>query len=176
MAASGIADESDASDQSVPHRSLIASIAAGAARRWQATFAAMIVVLIAGVSAFGFGLDREGFPPINTPISVVSGTYFVDNAKVVDQEVVVPLVAAFSAVEGVVSTESVALPSSYSVVVEFESDVSSDAGTERLVALNLDVPGVLFWYPRGPLSHSWELFGGGVEFRFVCGKKCTPLW
>ncbi len=140
MAASGIADESDASDQSVPHRSLIASIAAGAARRWQATFAAMIVVLIAGVSAFGFGLDREGFPPINTPISVVSGTYFVDNAKVVDQEVVVPLVAAFSAVEGVVSTESVALPSSYSVVVEFESDVSSDAGTERLVALNLDVP------------------------------------
>ena len=100
----------------------------------------MIVVLIAGVSAFGFGLDREGFPPINTPISVVSGTYFVDNAKVVDQEVVVPLVAAFSAVEGVVSTESVALPSSYSVVVEFESDVSSDAGTERLVALNLDVP------------------------------------
>ncbi|MBC48957.1 MAG: hypothetical protein CMF24_04430 [Ilumatobacter sp.] len=140
MAASGIADESDASDQSVPHRSLIASIAAGAARRWQATFAAMIVVLIAGVSAFGFGLDREGFPPINTPISVVSGTYFVDSAKVVDQEVVVPLVAAFSAVEGVVSTESVALPSSYSVVVEFESDVSSDAGTERLVALNLDVP------------------------------------
>ena len=141
MAAREIADElSDASEHSVPRRSLIASIAAGAARRWQATFAAMIVVLIAGISAFGFGLDREGFPPINTPISVVSGTYFVDNAKVVDQEVIVSLEAAFSAVEGVISTESVALPSSYSVVVEFESDISSDAGTARLVALNLDVP------------------------------------
>jgi len=100
----------------------------------------MIVVLIAGVSAFGFGLDREGFPPINTPISVVSGTYFVDDAEVVDQEVIVPLEAAFSEVEGVVSTESIALPSTYSVVVEFESDISSDVGTARLVALGLEVP------------------------------------
>ena len=121
-------------------RSTIASIAVAAARRWQATFAVMIVVLIAGLSAFGFGLDREGFPPINTPISVVSGTYFVDDADVVDREVVIPLEAAFSEVEGVISTESTALASSYSVVVEFESDISSDVGTARLLALGLEVP------------------------------------
>jgi multidrug efflux pump subunit AcrB len=141
MRAEATTDEStDAGERSAPRRSVIASIAAGAARRWQATFAVMIVVLIAGVSAFGFGLDREGFPPINTPISVVSGTYFVDDAEVVDQEVIVPLEAAFSEVEGVISTESIALPSSYSVVVEFESDISSDVGTARLVALGLEVP------------------------------------
>ena len=121
-------------------RSIIASIAVAAARRWQATFAVMIVLLIAGVSAYGFGLDREGFPPINTPISVVSGTYFVDDADAVDRDVVIPLEAAFSEVEGVVSTESIALPSSFSVVVEFESDISSDVGTARLVELGLVKP------------------------------------
>ncbi|MGK0312228.1 MAG: hypothetical protein ACJAQ9_000458, partial [Ilumatobacter sp.] len=62
-------------------KSIIASIATGAARRWQATFAVMIVFVVLGISAFGFGLDREGFPPINTPISVVSGTYFLDDAE-----------------------------------------------------------------------------------------------
>lgn len=120
-------------------RSVIATIAARAARHWQATFALLIVVLIAGVSAFGFGLDREGFPPIDTPISVVSGTYFVDDAEVVDAEIVVPLEEAFGAVDGVISTESTAQPSSFSIVVEFESGISSDIGTARLLDLGLDV-------------------------------------
>lgn len=121
-------------------KSIIASIAAGAARRWQVTFAFMLVLLIAGVSAFGFGLDREGFPPINTPISVVSGTYFIDDAEQIDADVVIPLEAAFSEVEGVVSTDATALNSSFSVVVEFESDISSDVGTQRLLDLGLTVP------------------------------------
>ena len=106
--------------------STIARIATAAARRWKVTLALLTVVLIVGVSAFGFGLDREGFPPINTPISVVSGTYFVDDAEAVDRDVVQPLEAAFSEVEGVIETESRALPTSFSVVVEFESDISSE--------------------------------------------------
>ena len=128
-------------------KSIIASIASGAARRWQATFAVMVLVLVLGISAFGFGLDREGFPPINTPISVVSGTYFVDDAEQIDAEIAIPLEAAFSEVEGVVSTEATALNSSFSVVVEFESDISSDIGTQRLLDLGLTVPdGALIFY------------------------------
>jgi len=121
-------------------RSIIASIATAAARRWQVTFGALLVVLIAGVSAYGFGLDREGFPPINTPISVVSGTYFVDDAEQVDTDVVQVLESAFGDVEGVLSTEATALPNGFSVVVEFESDIDSDTGTARLVDLGVEVP------------------------------------
>jgi hypothetical protein len=43
--------------------------------RWKLTLAFLTVVVIAGVSAFGFGLIREGSPSINTPISIVSGAW-----------------------------------------------------------------------------------------------------
>ncbi|MGK0479090.1 MAG: multidrug efflux pump subunit AcrB [Ilumatobacter sp.] len=100
----------------------------------------MIVFVVLGISAFGFGLDREGFPPINTPISVVSGTYFLDDAEKIDAVIIIPLEAAFSEVEGVVSTEATARNSSFSIVVEFEPDISSDVGTQRLLDLGLTVP------------------------------------
>jgi len=133
------ADRSVAAQES-RRRAVIASIATAAARRWQVTFGALLVVLIAGVSAYGFGLDREGFPPINTPISVVSGTYFVDDTEEVDADVVQVLESAFGDVDGVVSTEATALPNGFSVVVEFESDIDSDTGTARLVDLGVEVP------------------------------------
>jgi multidrug efflux pump subunit AcrB len=121
-------------------RSVITTIAMAATTRWKATLAALAVVVAVGVTAFGVGLDREGFPPVNTPISVVAGTWFVDDAAAVDAELVRPLVEAFTGVDGVVSTESQARPSSFVVVVEFESDIDSDAGTAALIALGLELP------------------------------------
>ena len=123
-----------------PRRSVITSIATFATRQWKVTVALLGVVLIAGVSAFGFGLDREGFPPINTPVSVVSGTWFVDDAERVDAELAQPLAEQFATVEGVESTETQARPSSFVVVVEFESGIDSDEGTAALVALGLTGP------------------------------------
>jgi multidrug efflux pump subunit AcrB len=123
-----------------PRRSIITRFALFFATRWRITAALLVVVLVAGISAFSFGLNREGFPPINTPISVVSGTWFVDDADMVDQDLVAPLTEAFGAVDGVVSTESQARSSSFVVVVEFESDTSSDGGTAALVALDVPVP------------------------------------
>jgi multidrug efflux pump subunit AcrB len=121
-------------------RSIITSIAVAATNRWQITLGAFAVVLVAGLSAFAAGLDREGFPPINTPVSVVTGTWFVDDAEVVDAELVVPLAQAFEQVDGVVSTRSSARLSSFVVVVEFESGIESDVGTAALVALGIEVP------------------------------------
>jgi len=121
-------------------RSIITSIATGASRRWKITLAFFIVVLVSGAWAFSFGLAREGFPPINTPISVVSGTYLVDDAERVDDEVVLPLVDAFSQVEGVVEVSSESRPSSFGVFVEFEDSIDSSEGTALLEAVETDVP------------------------------------
>ncbi len=87
-------------------RSIITTIATTASRRWKATLAFFVVVVLAGGYSFGSGLDREGFPPINTPISIVTGTYFVDDIDQVDADVTQPLADAFAGVEGVVSTEA----------------------------------------------------------------------
>ena len=120
-----------------PRRSVITSIAVFATTKWKATAAFFAVVVIAGLSAFTFGLDREGFPPINTPISVVSGTWFVDDATIVDDELVRPFKEQFETVEGVVSVDSEARPSSFAIVVEFDSDIDSATGTARLADLDL---------------------------------------
>ena len=119
-------------------RSIITKLATGAARRWQVTIGFFVVVLLAGGYSFGFGLDREGFPPINTPISIVTGTYFVDDAGRVDSDILVPLEQAIAEVEGVVSTESTARPSSFVVVAEFDDSIGSEAGTALLAGLDID--------------------------------------
>jgi multidrug efflux pump subunit AcrB len=120
-------------------RSIITTIATTASRRWKATLAFFVVVILAGGYAFGPGLDREGFPPINTPISIVTGTYFVDDIDRVDADVTQPLAEAFAGVEGVVSTEAEARASSFVVVVEFEDALGSEEGTRRLVDLDVDL-------------------------------------
>lgn len=123
-----------------PRRSIITSLATGAARRWKATLAFFVVAVLTGGYAYGIGLDREGFPPINTPIAIVTGTYFVDDSETVDANVTLPLVEAFSDIEGVVSVESQARPSSYAVVVEFDDAIGSEEGTQLLLDAGIEFP------------------------------------
>jgi len=120
--------------------SIITSLATAATRRWQITLAFLVVLVIAGISAYGFGLNREGFPPVNTPIALVTGTYFVDDAELVDAEVAVPLSQAFADVADVEEVFTEARPSSFLVVINFDSSVDSAIGTERLAALNVALP------------------------------------
>lgn len=120
--------------------SLITRLATGAARRWQLTLAFFVVTVLAGGYAYGIGLDREGFPPINTPISIVTGTYFVDDIDRVDADVTQPLADAFADVADVATVESQARSSSFVVVVEFEDSVGSEEGTQRLLDLGVEFP------------------------------------
>ncbi|MFT4659378.1 MAG: multidrug efflux pump subunit AcrB [Candidatus Aldehydirespiratoraceae bacterium] len=120
-------------------RSIITTIATTASRRWKATLAFFIVVVLTGGYAFGVGLDREGFPPINTPLSIVTGTYFVDDIDQVDADVAQPLAEAFVGVEDVVSVESQARAGSFFVFVEFDDSIGSKEGTQRLVDLEVDL-------------------------------------
>ena len=119
--------------------SLITTIATTASRRWKVTLAFLVVVVLAGGYAFGPGLDREGFPPINTPVSIVTGTYFVDDADRVDADVTQPLSDAFADVDGVISVEAQARESSFVVFVEFEDSLGSEEGTQRLVDADVNL-------------------------------------
>lgn len=121
-------------------QSLVSRLATASARNWRKTTAAVLALVVAGLTAFTVGLDREGFPPINTPISVVSGTYFVDDVEQVDADVVNSIDPAFASVDGVIETQTRALPNAFVSVVEFEPSISSREGTARLAALSLELP------------------------------------
>ncbi len=116
------------------HRSPITALAAGSARRWPITLGLWIVVIGVGLTAYFGGLAREGFPPVNLPIALVDGTYFVDDPEAVDADVTLPLSEAFGAIEGVAEVQSFAVDNTFAVVVEFEDTFSSPEGAALLEA------------------------------------------
>lgn len=133
-------DAPGSTEARVASPSVISRLGTGAARRWPATLLLLAVVLAIGGVAFGPGLDREGFPPVNTPIVLVTGAYFVDDAEQVDADVVAPLEQQILNVDGVVSTQTTSQAATFLIVVELDDAISSDDGVARLVAADIDVP------------------------------------
>ncbi len=119
-------------DDTVRARSPITRLAAAATRHWRATLALWAVVVLVGLLAYGGGLAREGFPPVNLPIVVVDGTYFVDDPSAVDADVAVPLADAFAAIAGVEEVQSFSRGNAFAVVVEFDDAFSSPEGAALL--------------------------------------------
>ena len=120
--------------------SIVTQLATASARRWRRTLIGLTVLVITGLAALTVGLDREGFPPINTPISIVSGTYFVAAPARVDTAVLAAIEPDLAAVDGVVETSTRALPNAFVAIVEFESSISSEEGTTALRSLDLSLP------------------------------------
>ena len=81
------------------NRSPITALATGSSRRWPITLAVWVVVAGIGLTAYFGGLAREGFPPVNLPIAIVDGTYFVDDPATVDADIALPLSDAFAEID-----------------------------------------------------------------------------
>lgn len=101
-----------------------------------------LVVLAFGVLSYLFLLPREGFPPVDVPISVGAGGYFVDDKDRVDEEVTVPLADAVLAIEGVESVQSFSRANSFTVLANLEGGVTSVEGAALIeeVAQGISLP------------------------------------
>ncbi len=119
-------------------RSPITKLATFAAANWKLTLALWMVVIGIGIYAYGPGLAREGFPPVNLPIVVVDGTYFVDDAERVDADVARPLQDEYARVDGVEEVQSFSLENSFAVIVEFSDDFTSPEGAAVLDEVTVD--------------------------------------
>jgi multidrug efflux pump subunit AcrB len=102
----------------------------------------LLLIVAFGLSAYAFLLPREGFPPVDVPISVAAGGYFVDDPVQVDADVAAPLADAALERSEVESVQSFARPSSFSVIANLESGVTSEDGAALLddVIADLDLP------------------------------------
>jgi multidrug efflux pump subunit AcrB len=120
------------SADAVRNRSLITKLATAAARRWKITLGIWTAIVLIGLVAYGGGLAREGFPPVNLPIVVVDGTYFVDDPELVDTDVALPLQTAYLEIEGVKEVQSFSRGNAFAVIVEFDDEFSSPEGAALL--------------------------------------------
>ena len=101
---------------------------------WRLTLIIWLLVSLGGLVVYDSLIKREGFPPVQFPVSFVSGTYFVDDANQVDKEIVQPLLSSFESVAGIKETQTSASRDFFSLVVIFEDDVEPQAGRDKLVS------------------------------------------
>lgn len=100
--------------------------------RYRPSLLIWLLVLLVGAFSYTTLLDREGFPPVEVPFAVTSGTYFVDDAETVDETVVDTLSQQVSSLDEVVRVQSTARPNSFTIVSEFSGETTSRAGAEQI--------------------------------------------
>ena len=91
-----------------------------------------LVILVFGAASFLVFLPREGFPPVDVPIAVGAGAFFVDDQVQVDEEVTGPYAEAVLALDQVESVTSFSRDSSFTVIANLNSGVSSTEGVALL--------------------------------------------
>lgn len=77
-------------------------------------------------------LRREGFPPVDVPIAISTGTYFVNNAEKVDADVAQPLSEVIAGVDGVETVTSLADNNFFQLNASLEDGVTNTQGSERI--------------------------------------------
>lgn len=121
-----------------------------------------LVILGFGIASYTTLLRREGFPSINIPVAIVSGTYIVNDAAKVDRDIAKPLSEIALKQEGVNVVQSQSSSNFVNVVVQFKEGTDGPAATKKLeeaVKAQANLPAV-------NLSYSVPYFGatgGAVE-------------
>lgn len=95
-----------------------------------------------GLLAYTTLLPREGFPSVEIPVSVVAGSYIVDDKEQVDADITQPIAAVLAGRSEIESITTNARSTSYVVVAEFESEFTSQEGADLIEAelAGLDLP------------------------------------
>ena len=107
---------------------MLANFVNAFASRRQASLILWVVLLVFGILAYTTLLPREGFPPVDAPISVGAGAFFVDDQVLLDEQITSPLSEAVVAREEVESILSFSQPSSFSVIANLAGGVTSAEG------------------------------------------------
>jgi len=85
-------------------------------------------IVIFGLVSYTTLMQRQGFPNVDVPISVVSGTYFVNDPSKVDSEITKPLSQQLLQLPQVKSVSTQAGAVFYSAIIRFNDGVSSANG------------------------------------------------
>ena len=101
---------------------------------WRFATLLWLALLFTGAITYTSLIKREGFPSIQFPLTVVSGTYFVNDSNQVDTLVAQPLSNALNNLEGIERVDLSAGPNFFTVIAQFEADTNPQSGTEQLRA------------------------------------------
>ena len=103
--------------------------------RWRLTLIVWLALCLGAFGVYSQIIQREGFPAIEFPISIISGTYFVDDVEKVDQDITAPLTSVLDNAKIVKETQATSNDNFFNIIVIFEDEVNVEQGTRQLEEL-----------------------------------------
>jgi multidrug efflux pump subunit AcrB len=91
-----------------------------------------LAILVFGIASYTTLLKREGFPTINVPYSMVTGTYLVDSPAKVDADVGKPLSRIISSQPDVKFSDVTSSANYFTAIIQYEEDTDAKAAAASL--------------------------------------------
>src|SRR5882757_1825695 len=86
-----------------------------------------VALLVFGGLSYTTFMKREGFPTINIPYSMVSGSYLVNNPAKVDNDIAKPLSKIITKQPGVQTVDAQSGKDFYSLVIQYKDGTDAKA-------------------------------------------------
>ncbi len=136
-----------------------------------------IIVLAVGIASYTTFLKREGFPSIEAPYGVVSGTYLVNDAEVVDRDVGKPLSNIIGQSPDVKFSDVSSYSNFFNAIIQFEEGTDAKVAVPQLQQ-KIDSSGALpaeAKYQVKPLSFGVNERGDDMLVAFYSDDNSVSL-
>lgn len=97
---------------------------------FRVTILLFLSIVLLGAASYTTFLQREGFPPVEFPVGVVTVPYFVGDAKTVNNEVTKPVESSISDVEEIQEVRSSTSDNFAMFQIEFKKGTTSEEGID----------------------------------------------
>lgn len=91
-----------------------------------------LILVVFGATCYGTLLKREGFPSVNTPFAIASGSYLVNDPAKVDNNVTKPLSAFLLKDKDVKTVQTQSMGNFYTAIVSYQEKVNADTASKDL--------------------------------------------
>ena len=91
-----------------------------------------LAVFLFGIVSYTTLLKREGFPSINLPIASISGTYLVNDPKLIDNEIVEPISNLLLDQKDVSTVQAQSFSNFFTIFVQYNEGVNAQESIDQL--------------------------------------------
>jgi multidrug efflux pump subunit AcrB len=93
-----------------------------------------LALLVFGILSYTSFMGRQGFPPVEAPLSIVTGSYLVENPQKVDAFIDKPISEIALKQNNVKSVQSTANPNTFSIVIQYKDGTDPKTANKTLEA------------------------------------------
>lgn len=119
-------------EENLPKDRLLAKLTRAFFVRPRITALLWVALVVFGAVSYTTLLKREGFPSVNIPYSIVSGTYFVNDPAKVDEEVAKPISKIALEQNNTKTIQTTSASNFFTIQIQYNDGVDAQAATKQL--------------------------------------------